>query len=94
MAPAKTAEAERTKLSRAAVVDRALWLADAEGVEALTIRRLAQELGVTPMALYWHFRNKEELIGRGLAEATPRPARVPDRRTPRPRLGAFCAARR
>jgi TetR/AcrR family tetracycline transcriptional repressor len=67
MAPAKTAEAERTKLSRAAVVDRALWLADAEGVEALTIRRLAQELGVTPMALYWHFRNKEELIS-GLAD--------------------------
>ena len=63
----KTAEAERTKLSRSAVVDRALWLADADGVEALTIRRLAQELGVTPMALYWHFRNKDELIA-GLAD--------------------------
>ena len=62
MTPAKAAEAERTKLSRSTVVDGALALADAEGVEALTIRRLAQELGVTPMALYWHFRNKEELI--------------------------------
>ena len=62
MAPTKTSEAERTRLSRSAVVDRALWLADTEGVEALTIRRLATELGVTPMALYWHFRNKEELI--------------------------------
>jgi AcrR family transcriptional regulator len=62
MAPAKTAEAERVKLSRSAVVDRALALADAEGIDALTIRRLAQELGVTPMALYWHFRNKDELI--------------------------------
>jgi TetR/AcrR family transcriptional regulator, tetracycline repressor protein len=62
MAAAKTAEAERTKLSRSAVVDRALALADAEGIEALTIRHLAQELGVTPMALYWHFRNKDELI--------------------------------
>jgi TetR/AcrR family tetracycline transcriptional repressor len=50
------------KLSRAAVVERAAKLADAEGVEAVTIRRLAQELGVTPMALYWHFKNKEELI--------------------------------
>jgi AcrR family transcriptional regulator len=49
------------------VVDRALHLADTEGVDALTIRRLAQELGVTPMALYWHFRNKEELIG-GLSD--------------------------
>ena len=44
------------------VVERALALGDAEGVEALTIRRLAAELGVTPMALYWHFRNKEELL--------------------------------
>lgn len=58
----KAAESERTRLSRSAVVDRALRLADAEGVDALTIRRLAQELGVTPMALYWHFRNKDELI--------------------------------
>ncbi|HEX9623916.1 MAG TPA: TetR family transcriptional regulator [Streptosporangiaceae bacterium] len=62
MVPTKTAEGERTRLSRSAVVDCALRLADAEGMDALTIRRLAQELGVTPMALYWHFRNKEELI--------------------------------
>jgi TetR/AcrR family transcriptional regulator, tetracycline repressor protein len=67
MASAKAAEVERTRLSRSAVVDRALQLADAEGIEALTIRRLATELGVTPMALYWHFRNKEELIA-GLAD--------------------------
>src|SRR6266851_7334860 len=62
MAPTKTSDAERTKLSRSAVVDRALALADSDGVDALTIRRLATELGVTPMALYWHFRSKEELI--------------------------------
>ena len=60
-------DAERTRLSKAAVVERALALGDAEGLEALTIRRLAQELGVTPMALYWHFRNKEELLA-GLAD--------------------------
>jgi TetR/AcrR family tetracycline transcriptional repressor len=59
---AKAPDGERTRLSRSAVVDRALRLADAEGIDALTIRRLAQELSVTPMALYWHFRNKEELI--------------------------------
>lgn len=62
MAAAKAGEAERTRLSRSAVVDRAVTLADSEGVDALTIRRLATELGVTPMALYWHFRSKEELI--------------------------------
>ena len=59
--------AERARLSKAAVVEQALALGDAEGLEALTHRRLAQELGVTPMALYWHFRNKEELLS-GLVE--------------------------
>ena len=55
-------DTERTRLSKQAVTERALALADAAGPEALTIRRLAQDLGVTPMALYWHFRSKEELI--------------------------------
>ncbi len=55
------------KLTKGAVVDRALQLADAVGLDALTIRRLATELGVTPMALYWHYRSKDELLG-GLAE--------------------------
>jgi TetR/AcrR family tetracycline transcriptional repressor len=50
------------RLSRATVAERALRLADDEGVDAITIRRLAKELGVTPMALYWHFKNKEELL--------------------------------
>jgi AcrR family transcriptional regulator len=59
--------AERARLSKAAVVEQALALGDAAGLEALTYRRLAEQLGVTPMALYWHFRNKEEMLG-GLAE--------------------------
>jgi TetR/AcrR family transcriptional regulator, tetracycline repressor protein len=65
--PQSSDEAERTRLTRAAVVDRALALADAAGLEALTIRKLTTELGVTPMALYWHFRGKDELL-EGLAE--------------------------
>jgi len=50
------------RLTKSAVVDQALRLADAVGLEALTIRKLAAELGVTPMALYWHFRSKDELL--------------------------------
>jgi AcrR family transcriptional regulator len=49
------------RLSRATVAEHALKLADSEGLGSVTIRRLAQELGVTPMALYWHFKNKDEL---------------------------------
>jgi len=63
----RTTETERPRLSKAAVVERGLALADAEGLEAVTIRRLAADLGVTPMALYWHFRSKDELLV-GLAE--------------------------
>ncbi|MDH2429422.1 TetR family transcriptional regulator [Sphaerisporangium sp. TRM90804] len=55
------------KLTREAVVEQALALGDEEGVDAVTIRRLAGRLGVTPMALYWHFKHKDELMS-ALAE--------------------------
>ena len=41
---------------------RAVALADEVGVESLSMRRLAQELGVVPMALYKHVANKDELF--------------------------------
>ncbi|WP_235994680.1 TetR/AcrR family transcriptional regulator [Nonomuraea montanisoli] len=50
------------KLSATAIVERALEIGDTEGLDAVTIRRLATDLGVTPMALYWHFKNKEQLV--------------------------------
>src|SRR3954469_13487276 len=60
--------AKRTvRLSRDVIVDCAMTLADAEGLDAVTIRRLAQEHGVTPMAMYWHFNDKDSLLD-GLAE--------------------------
>ncbi|GAA1675533.1 TetR/AcrR family transcriptional regulator C-terminal domain-containing protein [Fodinicola feengrottensis] len=50
-------------LSRAHIVRRALTVADAEGVEALTMRRIATELGSsTPMSLYRYVGNKDGLI--------------------------------
>jgi len=67
MAPTQAREADRIRLTNQAVVGRALALGDAEGLDAITYRRLATELGVTPMALYWHFKNKEELLA-GLAD--------------------------
>ncbi|EQD34579.1 transcriptional regulator, TetR family, partial [mine drainage metagenome] len=54
--------ASPSQLNRDAVVTLALGIADAEGLAAVTIRRLAQDLGVTPMALYWHVSGKEELL--------------------------------
>jgi len=51
------------------IVTRALEIGNAEGLEAVSLRRLAAELGVTPMALYRHFRDKQDLIN-GMTEAT------------------------
>jgi len=44
------------------VVDSALEIADDEGPAAVTLRRLAQLHGVTPMALYRHFKDKDDLL--------------------------------
>jgi len=52
----------RHGLTRQAVVARAIEVGNAEGLEAVSLRRLAQELGVTPMALYRHVRDKQDLI--------------------------------
>ncbi|MDA8368613.1 MAG: TetR/AcrR family transcriptional regulator C-terminal domain-containing protein [Nocardiopsaceae bacterium] len=53
---------DRAALTPRAVVEEALSLAESEGLGKVTIRRLAQGLDVTPMALYWHFRSKDELL--------------------------------
>ena len=52
----------RAALTRAVVVARALEIGNAEGLDAVTLRRVAQELRVTPMALYRHVRDKQDLI--------------------------------
>lgn len=52
----------KISLNPAAVVDRAIAIVDAEGLEALTIRKVADAFDVTPMALYWHFANKDALL--------------------------------
>lgn len=57
----------KERLSRETIVERAIVLADSEGLDAVTIRRLALDQGVTPMALYWHFRDKDLLLD-GIAE--------------------------
>jgi AcrR family transcriptional regulator len=52
----------RVPLSRGRVLRAAVALADRDGIESLSMRRLAEELGVVPMALYKHVTNKEELL--------------------------------
>lgn len=63
-----TGSAARVKGARGVRLDRDTILAvaegilDAEGLDALTMRRVGAELGADPTALYRHFRSKEELV--------------------------------
>ena len=74
--------APRPQLSRDVIVDAALRLLDAEGLDGVSMRRVADELGTGPASLYAHVANKEELLDlvldRVLAEVElpePDPAR-------------------
>jgi AcrR family transcriptional regulator len=53
-------------LSRAEIVRAAIAVADAEGPEAISMRRIARELNAGAMSLYWHVASKEELLDRML----------------------------
>ncbi|WP_270134272.1 TetR/AcrR family transcriptional regulator [Kribbella sp. CA-293567] len=87
------------RLDPALLATNALAIADAEGLEALTIRRLAQAHDVTPMALYRHFSDKDDLLAavgdRILADlALPEPTDQPWDAQLRGVLDAFVAALR
>jgi len=71
-------------ITRARIVALALELADRDGLGAASFRRLGEELGVTPMALYHHVRDKADLLAEMIelvlaeVELPPRPARWAD----------------
>ena len=52
----------KAPLNRDAIVATALAIGDREGIEAISLRRIATALGVTPMALYRYVENKEALL--------------------------------
>jgi len=54
--------ATRAPLSRARILEAAVVAADEGGLEGLSMRRLGQALGVDPMALYRHVRDKDDLL--------------------------------
>jgi AcrR family transcriptional regulator len=67
MSPSNTlrkddASGRRARLTREAVLAAALKLVDAEGLDALTMRRLGQELGRDPMSLYRYAANRADLL--------------------------------
>lgn len=57
-----TADGRRDTLTRDRVLAAAVDLADREGIGAVSMRRLGQELGIEAMSLYTHVRSKEDLL--------------------------------
>jgi len=64
-------------LSRGEIVDAAIAVADAEGADAVSMRRIAQVLKSGTMSLYWHVANKEQLLDLML-DALVAEVRVPE----------------
>jgi len=62
MTVARKSQPARAALTKDSVLRTAIGLADAEGIDALTMRSLAQELGVEAMSLYHYVRSKNELL--------------------------------
>jgi AcrR family transcriptional regulator len=67
---------QRAPLSKERVLRTAMRLADKGGIDSLTMRRLAQELGVEAMSLYYYVANKDELLS-GMVDLVAREIEVP-----------------
>jgi AcrR family transcriptional regulator len=76
-----TADAARGALTREAVVEAALARTDRDGLESLTFRALAGDLGVTPMALYRYVSSKAELLS-AVADRAFQEFELPDETVP------------
>ena len=61
-------EERRIPLNRARVLEAAVDLADREGIDAVSMRRLGQDLGIEAMSLYTHVRGKDDLLD-GMVDA-------------------------
>lgn len=72
----RTAAGRREPLTRQRALDAAVSLADAEGIAAVTMRRLAQELGVEAMSLYHHVSGKDDILD-GMVDAVFAEVEVP-----------------
>src|SRR6202011_1775405 len=59
---AKRAAKRRAALTRERILRAAISLADRDGIESLSMRKLGQELGVEAMSLYNHVRNKVDML--------------------------------
>jgi len=62
-------------ITREQIVDVAESIARRDGLDAVTVRRVSAELGVTPAAMYWHLEDKQELVSALVDRASARTER-------------------
>jgi AcrR family transcriptional regulator len=87
--PATPEPEAKPPLDKEQIIEAALALLDKIGLDGLTMRNLAEALGIKAGSLYWHVRNKEELLDL-LADAVCAGMQEPDRNLPwRKRLEAL-----
>lgn len=75
-APTRGARGPRSRLSTGDVVTRSIVLADADGLEAVTIRAVAESLAMSPMSVYTHVNSRDDLLVL-MADATHADAPLP-----------------
>jgi AcrR family transcriptional regulator len=93
MARVSSGQSARGSLSRERVLAAAMVLADAEGVTAVTMRRLAADLGVEAMSLYYHLPGKQGLLD-GLVDTVVAEIEAEIARSARPNEGWRSQVRR
>lgn len=82
----------RAGLDRDDIVERALEMVEEGGVGALTMRKLAAELGVTTTTIYWHVGDRDELVSSIIERVAHRQAEL-SVEGPSPRDRVMCVAR-
>ena len=75
--PTRTETKAREPLTRERVIEAALRVMDEEGLEAVSMRRVAREVGVEAMSLYHHVEDKEDLLD-GICECVMTDFRFPE----------------
>ena len=82
-----TGTGRRAGLDPAEVIETAIALVESGGTDALTMRKLAAELGVTTTTIYWHVGSRDELITAMIRRMSERQAEMPlEGATPRERV--------
>ena len=59
---------EQSKITRDAIIEEAIALLSEDGLDGVTLRKLADRLGIKAPSLYWHFRDKSALLAAVMAQ--------------------------